>query len=74
MVKRMPIMWETWVSFLGQKWRRKWHPTPVLLPGKSRGRRSMVGYSAWGCEESDTTSVHFRDVGDQGGGRGDVGS
>ena len=31
-----------------------WHPTPVLLPGKSRGRRSPVGCSPWGCEESDT--------------------
>ena len=35
--------------------RRKWHPTPVLLPGKSHGRRSVVGYSPWGCKESDTT-------------------
>ena len=32
-----------------------WHPTPVLLPGKSRGRRSLVGCSPWGREESDTT-------------------
>ena len=41
-------------------WRRKWHPTPVLLPGKSHGWRSMVGYSLWGREESDTTErVHF---------------
>ena len=30
-------------------WRRQWHPTPVLSPGKSRGRRSLVGYSPWGC-------------------------
>ncbi|WP_349687141.1 hypothetical protein, partial [Campylobacter jejuni] len=29
-------------------WRRQWHPTPVLLPGKSHGRRSMVGCSPWG--------------------------
>ena len=29
-------------------WRRQWHPTPVLLPGKSPGRRSLVGYSPWG--------------------------
>ena len=29
-------------------------PTPVLLPGKSHGRRSLVGYSPWGYEESDT--------------------
>ena len=36
-------------------WRRKWQPTPVLLPGKSHGRRSVVGYSPWGLKESDTT-------------------
>ena len=35
--------------------RRKRHPTPVLLPGKSHGQRSLVGYSPWGREESDTT-------------------
>ena len=35
--------------------RRKWHPTPVLLRGKSRGQRSMVGHSPWGHKESDTT-------------------
>ena len=29
--------------------RRQWHPTPVLLPGKSHGRRSLVGCSPWGC-------------------------
>ena len=41
-------------------WRRRWHPTPVLLPGKSHGRRSLVGCSPWGCEESDTTEqLHF---------------
>ena len=35
-------------------------PTPVLLPGKSHGRRSLVGYSPWGPEESDTTErLHF---------------
>ena len=28
--------------------RRQWHPTPVLLPGKSHGWRSLVGYSPWG--------------------------
>ena len=32
--------------------RRQWQPTPVLLPGKSHGRRSLVGYSPWGLEES----------------------
>ena len=36
-------------------WRRKWQPTPVFLPGKSHGWRSLVGYSSWGRKESDTT-------------------
>ena len=40
--------------------RRQWHPTPVLLPGKSHGWRSLVGYSPWGREESYTTArLHF---------------
>ena len=40
--------------------RRRWHPTPVLLPGKSHGRRSLVGCSSRGLEESDTTErLHF---------------
>ena len=40
--------------------RRWWHPTPVLLPGKSHGQRSLVGGSSWGREESDTTEqLHF---------------
>ena len=43
-------------------WRRQWQPTPVLLPGKSHGRRSLVGCSPWGGEESDMTErlrFHF---------------
>ena len=36
-------------------WRRKWPPTPVFLPGEFHGQRSLVGYSPWGCKESDTT-------------------
>ena len=36
-------------------WRRQWHPTPVLLPGKSHGQRSLVGCSPWGRQELDTT-------------------
>ena len=36
-------------------WRRKWQPTPVLLPEKVHGRRSLIGYSLWGRKESDTT-------------------
>ena len=42
--------------------RRRWHPTLVLLPGKSHGWRSLVGCSPWGCEESDMTErlpFHF---------------
>ena len=42
--------------------RRRWHPTPVVLPGKSHGRWSLVGCSLWGREESDTTErlpFHF---------------
>ena len=57
MVKHLPAMWETWVQSLGWEdtWRRKWQPTPVLLPGKSHGWRSLVGYNSWGCKELDTT-------------------
>ena len=36
-------------------WRRKWQPTPVFLSGKFHGQRSLVGYSPWGCKESDMT-------------------
>ena len=42
--------------------RRRWHPTPVLLPGKSHGQRSLVGCGPWGREESDTAErlpFHF---------------
>ena len=39
---------------------KKWQPTPVLLPGKSHGQRSLVDYSPWDCKESDTTEqLHF---------------
>ena len=36
---------------------RQWHPTPVLLPGKSHGRRSLVGCRLWGRTESDMTEA-----------------
>ena len=40
--------------------RRQWQPTPVLLPGKSHGWRSLVGCSPWGRGESDMTErLHF---------------
>ena len=45
---------------LGKLWRRQWHTTPVLLPGKSHGQRSLIGYSPWGRKEWDTTErLHF---------------
>ena len=37
------------------EWRRKWQPSPVLLPEKSRGQRFLVGYSPRGHKETDTT-------------------
>ena len=38
-------------------WRRQWQPTPVLLPGESQGRWSLVGCRLWGRTESDTTKA-----------------
>ena len=49
-------------GYVDAKRRRQWHPTPVLLPGKSHGQRSLVGCSPWGHEESDMTEqlpFHF---------------
>ena len=41
-----------------------WQPTPVLLPGKFHGQRSLVGYSPWGRKESDMTKrLHFLSLG-----------
>ena len=51
-------MFVLWVRKM--PWRRKWQPIPELLPGESHGPRSLVGYSPWGCKESDTTEqLHF---------------
>ena len=60
MVKNPPAMQDSqkiWVRSLG--WedaleKRKWQPTPVFLPGKSQGQRSLAGYSPNGFRESDT--------------------
>ena len=58
--------WSRWQysSLQGHKgfhWRRKWQPTPVFLPGKSHGQRSLAGYSPWGQKSrtqlSDYTSI-----------------
>ena len=55
--------WATWLSlFTFMHWRRQWHPTPVLLPGKSYGWRSLEGCSPWGRWGSDKTErlpFHF---------------
>ena len=51
-----------WTSSILYSPRRQWHPTPVLLPGKAHGRRSLVGCSPWHRKESDTTKwlqFHF---------------
>ena len=49
--------WVTSLSlFTFMHWRRKWHPTPVFLPGESQGRGSLVGCRLWDCTELDTTS------------------
>jgi len=44
---------DPWVGKMS--WRRNWQPTPVFLPGKSHGQRSMAGYSPWDHKELDTT-------------------
>ena len=59
-----PVLYEKWPLDLWSAApiirRRQWHPTPVTLPGKSHGRRSLVGCSPWGHEELDTTEwLHF---------------
>ena len=36
-------------------WNRKWHPTPVFLPGEFHGQRNLVGYNLWGSKKSDAT-------------------
>ena len=55
MVKNTPAMQEMWGDPWVTKipWRRKWQPTPVLLPGESHGQRSLVG-TVQGVAESQT--------------------
>ena len=56
-VKRLPAMWETQVLFLSQEdpLEKEWQSTLALLPGKSHGWKSLIGYSPWGRKESDMT-------------------
>ena len=44
-----------WVGTI--PWRREWQPTPVFLPGKFHGQKSLAGYSPWVCKESDMTEL-----------------
>ena len=44
---------DPWVRMM--PWGKKQQPTPVFLPGKFHGQRSLVGYSPWGCKELDMT-------------------
>ena len=46
------LKFDHWVRKI--PWRRKWQPTPVFLPGKSCGQRSLAGCSPWGCKELNT--------------------
>ena len=53
-------LWPSFYQSRVKAQRRQWQPTPVLLPGKSQGWRSLVGCSLWGYEESDMTEwLHF---------------
>ena len=53
MVKNLPTCrrpgFDPWIEKI--PWRRAWHPMPVFLPEESRGQRTVVGYSPWGCKE-----------------------
>ena len=54
MVKNLPVIQETWLRSLGQEdplEKGTWLPTPVFLPGKSHGQRSLAGYNPWGRQE-----------------------
>ena len=64
-VKNLPVKvedrrhgFDPWVG--KNPWRRKWQPTPIFLPGKFHGQRSLVGYSPWGPKESDWTEHPHR--------------
>ena len=54
-VKNLPVMQETPVQSLG--WEDGLEGTPVFLPGKSHGQRSLAGYAPWGHKESDPTEA-----------------
>ena len=57
MVKNLLAVQETWVRSLGREdpWRKDWLPTPIFLPGKFHGQRSLAGHSPQSCKKLDTT-------------------
>ena len=56
--RKVGYNWSTSLSlFTFMHWRRKWHPTPVFLPGESQGWGSLVGCHLWGRTESDTSEA-----------------
>ena len=57
---KIPILYKydlITISHDSKPWNRKYQPTPVLLPGKIHGQRSLAGYSPWSHKESNTTEV-----------------
>ena len=50
-------LWGAWGTTILIRRRRQWHPTPVLLPGESKGWGSLVGRRLWGRTESDMTEA-----------------
>ena len=55
-VENLPAMQEIWVQSLSQEdpWRKEWQPTPLFLPGKFHGQRSLAGSSPQGHKKSNT--------------------
>ena len=53
--RNMRLGFNSWLRKI--PWRRARQPNPVFLPGETHGQRSLVGYSPWGCKESDMTEV-----------------
>ena len=55
MVENLPAMQETQVQSLGREdpLEKEWQPTPVFLPEKTHGQRSLTGNSPWGCKRHD---------------------
>ena len=53
--RNIPCSWIGRINIVYTTQRRQWQPTPIFLPGKSHGQRSLVGCSPWGHEESDMT-------------------